>query len=191
MVGGISCTGAESNLNECSRGQAGQLDCVHRKDAGVLCQGMWMISCALCSSSEAFTLATIPHRIQSMHSLKEKKNNQILICYACTCTQSCDSTAVVYTVTVVTDPPRGPHTIGSTVNLTCLVHPQTLGEEVTYHWRDYIPNISPVASNSSLPYATISIGTGHPHTARYFCKVYYQNQLLATGSTVINVQGKS
>ena len=83
MVGGISCTGAESNLNECSRGQAGQLDCVHRKDAGVLCQGMWMISCALCSSSEAFTLATIPHRIQSMHSLKEKKqpNTNLLYMY--------------------------------------------------------------------------------------------------------------
>jgi len=100
-------------------------------------------------------------------------------------------TDTVYTVTVFTDPPRGPHTLGSTVNLTCQVHPQPPMEEVTYQWRDYIHNTSPVVANSSLRYATLSIGTGHPQTGKYFCHVYYRNQLLATGSTVIIVQGKS
>ena len=95
----------------------------------------------------------------------------------------------MYSVTVVTDPPSGPHHIGSTVNLTCLIHPQPPGEGVTYQWRDYVPNTSPVATNSSLPYATLTIGRGHPHTARYYCQVYYRNQVLATGNTVITVQG--
>ena len=96
----------------------------------------------------------------------------------------------MYTVTVVADPPRGPHLIGSTVNLTCLVHPQLPEEEVTYQWKDYIQYTSPVVANSSLPYATLTIGTGHPRTASYFCQVYYNNVLLATGRTVITVQGK-
>ena len=93
------------------------------------------------------------------------------------------------TVTVVTHPPNGPHLIGSTVNLTCHVQPQPLEEEVTYRWRDYVPYTYPVVANSSLPYATLTIGIGHPHTARYYCQVYYRNVLLATGSTVISVQG--
>jgi len=96
----------------------------------------------------------------------------------------------VYTVTVVTDPPRGPHPIGSTVNLTCLVNPQLSEEEVTYQWKDYIQYTSPVVANSSLPYATLTIGTGHPNTASYFCQVYYNGVLFATGRTVITVQGK-
>ena len=93
-------------------------------------------------------------------------------------------------VTVVTDPPSGPYPIGSTVNLTCLIHPQPPGEGVTYQWRDYVPNTSPVVANSSLPYATLTIGRGHPHIARYYCWVYYRNQVLVTGNTVITVQGK-
>ena len=93
-------------------------------------------------------------------------------------------------VTVVSDPPSGPHPIGSTVNLTCLIHPQLPGEGVTYQWRDYLQYTSPVVANSSLPYATLTIGRGHPHTARYYCQVYYKNQVFATGSTVITVQGR-
>ena len=93
-------------------------------------------------------------------------------------------------VTVVSDPPNGPYSIGSTVNLTCLIHPQPPGEGVTYQWRDYITYISPVVANSSLPYATLTIGRGHPHTAKYYCQVYYRSQLLASGSTVITVQGR-
>ena len=94
----------------------------------------------------------------------------------------------MYSVTVVTDPPSGPHSIESTVNFTCLIHPQPPGEGVTYHWSGY--SQSPVVTNSSLPYATLSIGARHPHTARYYCQVYYRNQLFATGSTVITVQGR-
>ena len=90
-------------------------------------------------------------------------------------------------VTVITDPPSGPHPIGSTVNLTCLIHPQPPGERVTYQWRGY--SQYPVATNSSLPYATLTIRTGHPHTARYYCRVYYKNQVFYTGNTVITVQG--
>ena len=96
----------------------------------------------------------------------------------------------VYTASVVTDPPSGPHLIGSTVNLTCLIQPQPPEEEVTYQWNDNFVYTSPVVANSSLPYATTSIGIGHPHTARYYCQVYYRNILLASGSTVITVQGK-
>ena len=91
-------------------------------------------------------------------------------------------------VTVVTDPPSGPHLIGSTVNLTCLIHPQPPEEGMTYRWRGY--SQSPSVANSSLPYATLTIGRGHPHTARYYCQVYYKNQVFATGSTVITVQGR-
>ena len=103
---------------------------------------------------------------------------------------TCDSADLVYSVTVVTDPPSGPHPIGSTVNLTCLIHPQLPGEGVTYRWRDYVPYTSPVVANTSLPYATLTIGRGHPHTARYHCQVYYRDQLLASGNTVITVQGR-
>jgi len=97
------------------------------------------------------------------------------------------ATGTVYAVTVVTDPPSGPHLIGSTVNLTCIMQPQPIWEEMTYRWRGYIP---PVVANSSQPFATLTIGTGHPRTARCFCHVYYRNQLLAAGSAVITVQGK-
>ena len=90
---------------------------------------------------------------------------------------------------MVSDPPSGPHHIGSTVNLTCLIHQQPPGEGVTYQWRDYITYTSPVVANSSLPYATLTIGRGHPHTAKYYCQVYYRNQVLASGSTVFTVQG--
>ena len=93
-------------------------------------------------------------------------------------------------VTVVTDPPSGPHPIGSIVNLTCLIHPQLPEEGVTYQWRDYVLYTSPVVANSSLPHATLIIGRGHPHTARYYCQVYYRNQVLASGSTAITVQGR-
>ena len=93
-----------------------------------------------------------------------------------------------HVVTVVTDPPSGPHSIESTVNLTCLIHPQPPEEGVTYRWRGY--SQSPSVTNYSLPYATHTIQIGHPHTARYYCQVYYRNQLLATGSTVITVQGR-
>ena len=93
-------------------------------------------------------------------------------------------------MTVVTDPPSGPHPIGSTVNLTCLIHPQPPEDRLTYRWRDYVPYTSPVVANSSLPYAILTINGGHPHTARYHCRVYYKNQLLASGSTVITVQGR-
>ena len=96
----------------------------------------------------------------------------------------------VYSATVITDPPSGPHLIGSTVNLTCLIHPQPPEEGVTYRWRDYIQYTSPAVANFSLPYATLTIGTGHPQTARYFCQVYYRNMLLVTGHTVLTVQGK-
>ena len=96
----------------------------------------------------------------------------------------------MYSVTVVTDPPSGPHAIESTVNLTCLVHPQPSGEGVTYRWRDNIAGTSMVVANSSLPYATLTIGIGHPRTARYHCQVYYRGQMLAAGSTVITVQGR-
>ena len=95
----------------------------------------------------------------------------------------------VYTVTVVTDPPSGPHLIGSTVNLTRLIHPQPPEGDIAYQWRDYLQYLSPVVANSSLPTATLTIGTGHPHTARHHCQVYYRNMLLTTGSTVINVRG--
>jgi len=64
----------------------------------------------------------------------------------------------MYTVTVVTDPPRGPHLIGSTVNLTCLVHPKLPEEEVAYQWKDYIQYTFPVFANSSLPYAHVRGG---------------------------------
>ena len=94
----------------------------------------------------------------------------------------------MYSVTVVTDPPSGPHAIESTVNFTCLIHPQPPGEGVTYQWGSY--SQSPVVANNSLPYATLTILGRHPHTARYNCQVYYRNQLLATGSTVITVQGR-
>ena len=44
MIGGISCSGTESNLTECnSPGHTGLLDCVHRRAVGVLCQGLWII----------------------------------------------------------------------------------------------------------------------------------------------------
>jgi len=92
-------------------------------------------------------------------------------------------------VTVVTDPPSGPHLIGSTVILTCLIHPQPPEGDITYQWTDYLPYSSPVVANSSLPNATLTIGTGHPRTARYHCQVHYRNVLLTTGSTVITVQG--
>ena len=90
-------------------------------------------------------------------------------------------------MTVITDPSIGPHLLGSTVNLTCLVHPQRFG--VTYRWRSYVQYTTPFAANSSLPYSTLTIGIGHPHTARYHCQVYYRGQLLATGNTVITVKG--
>ena len=94
----------------------------------------------------------------------------------------------VCSVTVVTDPPSGPYSIGFIVNFTCLIHPQLPEEGVTYRWRDYVLYTSPVVANSSLPYATLTIGRGHPHTAKYYCQVYYRNQLLASGNTVITVQ---
>ena len=97
----------------------------------------------------------------------------------------------MYTVTVVTHPPNGPHLIESTMNLTCLIHPQPPEGGITFQWRDYstLQYASIVVANSSLPNATLTIGTGHPPTARYYCQVYYRNVLLATGSTVITVQG--
>ena len=98
------------------------------------------------------------------------------------------STDPVYLVTVVTDPPSGPHPIGSTVNLTCLIHPQPPGGRSTYQWRDYLQYTYLAVANSSLSYAILSITNGHPHTARYYCQVYHRNQLLASGSTVITVQ---
>jgi len=70
------------------------------------------------------------------------------------------------------------------------VHPKLPEEEVAYQWKDYIQYTFPVFANSSLPYATLTIGTGHPRTASYFCQVYYDDVLLATGRTVITVQGK-
>ena len=96
----------------------------------------------------------------------------------------------VYSVTVITDPLSGPYPIGSTINFTCLVHPQLNVDGVTYQWKDYLPYSDPVVANSSLPYATLSLKIGHPHTASYHCWVYNQSQLLATGSTVITVQGR-
>ena len=93
------------------------------------------------------------------------------------------STDPVYSVTMVTDPPSGPHPIESTVNLTCLIHPQPPEDRLTYQWRDYFSKltywqrgylqyISLAVANSSLPYATLSIMRDHPHTASYHCRVY-------------------
>ena len=96
-----------------------------------------------------------------------------------------------HVVTVVTDPPNGPYLMGSTVNLTCLIHPQPPGKRLTYQWREYFPYTYQLSvANSNLPYATLTIMRNHPHTARYYCQVYYKNQLLASGGTFITVQGR-
>ena len=60
----------------------------------------------------------------------------------------------MHSVAVVTDPPIGPHPIGSTVNLTCLIHPQPPGGRSTYQWRDYLQYTYLAVANSSLSYAT-------------------------------------
>ena len=170
ILGSIYCTGTESNLTLCSTGSVGQHDCHHGRDVGVICQGMIIVCWAGCCFEEDFI---------------KQGDFALLLIYLII--MHADT---VYTVTVVTDPSSGPHSIGSTVNFTCLVHPQIPGEGVTYQWRGYVPNTSPVVANSSLPYATLTIGVGHPHTARYHCQVYYRGDMLATGNTVITVQGR-
>ena len=62
------------------------------------------------------------------------------------------------------------------------------GVEINYHYR----NISLSSDNTTLTItnARQSDAGVHPHTARYYCQVYYKNQVFATGSTVITVQGR-
>ena len=158
----ISCGGTESNLAQCSIGSVGELNCHHGRDVGVICQGRVGLGVVIL-----------------MTFLKTVSDCDFALTF---------HADLVYSVTVVTNPSSGPHPIESTVNLTCLLHPQPPAEGVTYQWPGY--SQSPVVANHSLPYATLTIRIDHPHSAGYHCWVYYRNQLFASGSTIITVQSK-
>ena len=89
-------------------------------------------------------------------------------------------------VTITTDPPEGPHTLGSTVILQSRVTPPP-PEGVTYRWTD---SISSTTLSSIRPNQTLTIPAHHPSQGHYYCTVYNGSLVLGVGSTTIRVRGE-
>ena len=89
-------------------------------------------------------------------------------------------------VTITTDPPEGPHPLGSTVILQCSVTPPP-PEGVTYTWTDSIPSTT---LSSTQPNLTLTIPARHPSQGHYYCTVYNGSLVLGVGSTTISVRGE-
>ena len=89
-------------------------------------------------------------------------------------------------VTITTDPPEGPYSLGSTVILQCSVTPQP-PEGVGYSWTD---SISSTYLSSTQPNLTLTIPAHHPSHGHYYCTVYNRSLVLGVGSTTISVRGE-
>ena len=89
-------------------------------------------------------------------------------------------------VTITTDPPKGPHSLGATVILQCSVTPLP-PEGVTYSWFASIPSTT---LSSTRPNLTLTIPAYHPSQGHYYCTVYNGNSVLGVGSTTVSVRGE-
>ena len=81
-------------------------------------------------------------------------------------------------VTITTDPPKGPLSLGITVILQCRVT-QPLPEGAIYSWTDSIPS---TILSSAQPNLTLTILAHHPSQGDYYCTVVGHSTLLSTWS---------
>ena len=96
---------------------------------------------------------------------------------------------VFYDVTVTTDPPNGPFTIGSTVALYCHSNPP-LPPGVTYTWRAALYSSTLYSDSPQASNATVTIGLNHPSIGHYYCVVNSGTSTLGVGKADISVQSK-
>ena len=89
-------------------------------------------------------------------------------------------------VTITTDPPKGPHSLGTTVKLQCRVTPPP-PEGAIYSWTDSIPSTS---LSSAQPNLTLTIPVHHPSQGDYYCTVYNGSSVLGVGSTTLTVRSE-
>ena len=94
-----------------------------------------------------------------------------------------------YDVTVTTDPPNGPFTIGSTVALYCHSNP-SLPPGVTYTWRAALYSSTLYSDSPQASNATVTIGLSHPSIGHYYCVVNSGTFTLGVGKADISVQSK-
>ena len=72
-----------------------------------------------------------------------------------------------HVVTITTDPPKGPHSLGATVILQCRVTPR-LPEGAIYSWTD---SIQSTILSSAQPNLTLTIPAHHSSQEDYHCTV--------------------
>ena len=78
-------------------------------------------------------------------------------------------------VTITTDPPKGPYSLGATVKLQCRVTPPP-PERAIYFWSDSIPSTT---SSSTQPNLTLTIPAHHPSHGYYYCTVSKGSSVLS------------
>ena len=91
-----------------------------------------------------------------------------------------------HVVTITTDLPEGPYSLGATVILQCRVTPPS-PEGTIYSWTDSIPS---TYLSSTRPNLTLTIPVHHPGQGHYYCTVYNGSSVLGIGSTTIAVRSE-
>ena len=94
-----------------------------------------------------------------------------------------------YDITVTTDPPNGPFTIGSTVALYCHSNPP-LPPGVTYTWRAALDSSTLYSDSPQASNASVTIGLNHPSIGHYYCVVNSGTSTLGVGKADISVQSR-
>ena len=93
----------------------------------------------------------------------------------------------VYSVTIVTDPSKGPFNFQQTVQFSCFVEPTPL-EPVTYRWNT-VERFSGISTYSSQNFSR----TYYSRNLRYCwysCRVFQNQTLLGSNNKFVEVQGE-
>ena len=92
----------------------------------------------------------------------------------------------VYSVTIVTNPSKGPFHFEQTVQFSCLVEP-TPPENVTYLWDTMNPVCGDTykSQNFSIYYYYYSL-----RYCWYFCEVFQNQTLIGSSDKFVEVQGE-
>lgn len=99
-----------------------------------------------------------------------------------------------HNVTVSVSPVQESYEIGSRMTLRCIA-PRIYGNFVLpqFYYRLFSSrrqrNIYNTYSSTGSATYSFTIPTTHPKSADYHCNVYYRNQLLGSGKTVIRIKG--
>ena len=93
----------------------------------------------------------------------------------------------VYSVTIVTNPSKGPFHFQQTVQFSCLVEP-TPPEPVTYQWNtieEYYGGSTYDSQNLSIAYYNRNL-----RYCWYLCRVFQNQTLIGSSDKFVEVQGE-